>query len=120
MIVHQNKQTQQSPASGGYRNGVLTAGVALLGLFVLQQATGLAGTSTASAQRPAQQAQAGNRAEPLGVPNAADQRQRMIQALEGIDARLKAIENKLAAPLEVKVLEMPEPKQTASADSATE
>lgn len=119
MSMHQNNQNQ-IPVSGGYRNGALTAGVALLGLFVLQQATGLAGTTTASAQRPAPQSQTGNRSEPLGVPNAADQRQRMIQALEAIDGRLKTIEAKLAAPLEVKVLEMPEPKQTASADKATE
>lgn len=47
--------------------------------------------------------------EPAGFPNAADQRNKMIKALEKLDKRLASMEAKLGhlGPFDVKVLSMP-------------
>ena len=91
--------------NGTYLNGVLTVIAALLAVLVTQATIGLPGPEAAvAADRVAPSR------ESMGIPNAADQRGRMISSLDAIDARLGRIESKLNAPLDVKVIDMPETK----------
>lgn len=105
---------------GGYLNGVLTAIALLLVVAVVQRSIGLPGPSEAAAQRTAADRSSvrDNSSKEIFFPNASEQRNRMIAALEGIDARLKSIESRLAkAPLEVKVVEMPaQPQERQTAE----
>lgn len=104
-----------------YTNGVLTVVAALLGVSIMQHTVGLPGGEEALAQRVSTGTRDGLSAptrsgEPtpaMGIPNAADQRARMISTLDSIEARLGKIESRLSGPMEVRVLEMPEMKQDA-------
>lgn len=96
-----------TPRTGGrqtYQNRILTIIAVLLAVAVTQRVDILPDTSSAVA------AQSG-RTVPA-PPNAAAQRLKMIQALEKLDRRVESIEKKLAAPLDVNVLAMPEIKVT--------
>jgi len=92
-----------------YTNAVLTVIAAALVMLAAHATVGLPGPAEARAER-----QMGARSvEPAaqGLPNAADQRLRMIAALERMDERLAKIEGKLSGrAIEVKVVEMPEIK----------
>jgi hypothetical protein len=69
----------------GYRDGVLTAIAALLALNLLKggDATGLPGAREALAQRAAPEA--------YGVPNASEQRARMIRVMEDMSAKVQSL-----------------------------
>lgn len=86
----------------GYTNAALTAIALLLGVLVLR----------GEADRPTTQpALAGDAT--VGFPNAADQRNKMIKALEKVEKKLGSIETKLnkLGPFDVKVLSMPASKE---------
>lgn len=85
-----------------YQNRVLTIIAVLLAVVVSQRVDILPDTSSAVASQA-------NRGVPA-PPNAAAQRLKMIQELEKIDRRMDSIEKKLAAPLDVNVVSMPEIK----------
>lgn len=91
-----------------YTNAVLTVIAAALVMLAAHATIGLPGPAEARAERQ----MAARSAEPaMGLPNAADQRLRMIAALERMDERLAKIEGKLSGrAIEVKVVEMPEIK----------
>lgn len=98
--------TNTSPATSranGYRNGLLTAAVALLAVLAMNNLSGVpSGALAADRQGPAPEAAP-------GFPNAAEQRARMIAAMERLDQRMQKIETRLTSgPLEVRVIEMPE------------
>lgn len=84
-----------------YTNAALTAIALLLGALVLR------GESTEPMTQPAYAA------APVGFPNAADQRNKMIQAIEKVEKKLGSIETKLnkMGPFDVKVLSMPAAKE---------
>jgi len=85
-----------------YTNTALTAIALLLGALVLR----------GEADRPtAQPAYAGD--QTVGFPNAADQRNKMLKALEKMEKRLGSIETKLnkLGPFDVKVVSMPASKE---------
>ncbi len=92
-----------NPRANGYRNGLLTAAVALLAVIAMNNLSGApAGALAADRQTP------GADSAP-GFPNAAEQRARMIAAMERLDLRMQKIETRLTSgPLEVRVVEMPE------------
>lgn len=97
---------------GAYLNGVLTAIAGLLVVLVAQNSVGLPGPSEVGAADKSVSVRSADVAprEPLGIPNASDQRVRMLNAIEALDARLARIEAKLSGPLDVKVIDMPETK----------
>lgn len=92
-----------TPHANGYRNGLLTAAVALLAVIAMNNLSGVpSGALAADRQSVAPESAP-------GFPNAAEQRARMISALEKLDARMQKIESRLTSgPLDVRVLEMPE------------
>lgn len=126
------------PASGRYQNALLTVAVALLAVFTLNNlaagpAPALAGDPGSgrefrsdrdraardreSADRERDRGERWDRADrggerdPSGFPNASEQRNRMISALESLDRRMQRIEAALTGPpMKVKVVEMPEVK----------
>lgn len=85
-----------------YTNAALTAIALLLGALVLRGETGLPTAQPAYAAQPT-----------LGIPNAADQRNKMIKAIEKLESKLGSIDAKLSklGPFDVKVLSMPAPKE---------
>ncbi len=86
-----------------YTSGVLTIVALLLGVVALQNASSPLGTAHAADRQ-------GGAPEGLMAFNAADQRARMIAALQKIEERLGAIETRFSAgPLPVKVVEIPQP-----------
>jgi len=92
-----------------YTNAVLTVIAAALVMLAAHATIGLPGPAEARAERQS----AARSVDPIaqGLPNAADQRLRMIAALERMDERLSKIEGKLSGrAIEVKVVEMPEIK----------
>lgn len=96
---------------GTYLNGVLTVIAGLLVVAVVQSSVGLPGPrSVEAADRAAPVRSESISREPMGIPNASDQRVRMINSLDSIEARMARIEAKLSAPLDVKVIDMPETK----------
>lgn len=100
--------------TNGYANAVLTVTAVALVAVALQ----LGGGSPSHAQA-AQRGETNN--DPLGVPNALAQRQRMIAVLEGIDQRLRSLESKFggATPLDVRVVNADE-ISTATVDTERE
>jgi len=97
--------------NGTYLNGVLTVIAGLLAVLVTQSTIGLPGPESAvAADRVSTVRGESASRESIGIPNAADQRARMIASLDAMDARLARIESKLNAPLDVKVIDMPETK----------
>ena len=85
-----------------YTNTALTTIALLLGALVLR----------GEADRPSvQPAYAGD--QTVGFPNAADQRNKMIKAIEKVEKKLGSIETKLnkMGPFDVKVLSMPATKE---------
>ncbi len=97
-----NEHTTRTDGRLNYQNRVLTIIAVLLAIVVAQRVEILPDTGSAVA------AQA-NRGVPA-PPNAGAQRLKMIQELEKLDRRMESIEKKLAAPLDVNVLTMPEIK----------
>jgi hypothetical protein len=95
--------------NGTYLNGVLTMIAGLLVVLVAQSTIGVPGVDTVQAADRVTAAPTTAR-EPMGIPNAADQRARMIASLDAIDGRLARIESALSKPLDVKVIDMPETK----------
>ncbi len=95
--------------NGSYLNGVLTVIAGLLVVVVAQSTIGVPGLDSVQA---ADRMSAGTSSarEPMGIPNAADQRARMISSLDAIDTRLTRIESLLSKPLDVNVIDMPESK----------
>lgn len=67
----------------GYRDGVLTVIAALLAMHLLKDGAGVPVTDAAQAQRLAPEA--------YGVPNAAEQRNRMIKVMEEMSAKVQAL-----------------------------
>ncbi len=67
----------------GYRDGVLTAIAVLLGMHLLRPGSGVEVIDHAMAQRLQPDA--------YGVPNAAEQRNRMIKVLEDMSAKVQAL-----------------------------
>lgn len=93
--------TNSQPASGRYLNGVLTLIAALLALHLLRGTVGTPQPSEALAQRAVTP-------ESFGVPNASDQRARMIKVLEDMGAKLQSLQQRLdKGGFEVKVTAMP-------------
>lgn len=95
--------------NGTYLNGVLTVIAGLLTVLVAQSTIGVPGPDAAQAADRTIATSPGVR-EPIGIPNAADQRNKMNGILESIDSRLGRIESQLSKPLDVKVIDMPETK----------
>lgn len=102
-----------------YTNGVMTVIAGLLGMLAMHQIAGVPADSRVMAQRVTTSTRDGSvdpgprqvsATQAMGIPNAADQRARMISTLDSIEQRLSKIEGRLAGPLEVRVLEMPEVK----------
>ncbi len=95
-----------------FSNGALIAVAVMLGVVALQNAADPLGSVAAADNR------AGGAPDGLMAFNAADQRVRMIAALQKIETRLAAIEGKFnAGPLPVKVVEIPQ--STSSQTRAT-
>ncbi|MFM9956543.1 MAG: hypothetical protein ACKVZJ_00570 [Phycisphaerales bacterium] len=67
----------------GYRDGVLTVIAALLAMHLLKSENGAVAPEAAYAQRLAPEA--------YGVPNAAEQRNRMIKVMEEMTAKVQAL-----------------------------
>lgn len=98
-MAHANENRRNGST---YTNATLTAIALLLGALVLR----------GEAERPT--TQPAFAAEPtIGFPNAADQRNKMIKALEKVEKKLGSIETKLnkMGPFDVKVLSMPASKE---------
>lgn len=86
--------------SGRYQNIALTAIALLLGLHLLKSDGVLPGAQEALAQRAMPEA--------YGVPNASEQRARMIKVLEEMGAKIQSLEQRLErGGFEVKVTSMP-------------
>jgi len=84
-----------------YLNAVLTV-IALLLMVQFVQSLSITPPSEALAERPPSQDQV------PAPPNAAEQRERMIKAINALDARLAKIETAVSKKaFDVKVLEMP-------------
>ncbi len=101
--------------SARYLNVVLTAIAIALGVIAMQQSVGLPQAAEAAGQRSSVRTNTPATNEiAMGIPNAGEQRNRMIDSLRSIDARLTAIESKLTSgPIDVRVVELPEqPSQT--------
>ncbi len=96
--------SQNRRAGMNYTNTALTAIALLLGAVVLR----------GEIDRPSTVQQAYAAGQPtVGFPNAADQRNKMIKALESMEKRLASMETKLGklGPFDVKVLSMPATKE---------
>lgn len=94
-------QHESSPARGRYLHAVLTVIAALLALHLLRGTTGGPQGETALAQRVMPP-------DAYGVPNAAEQRSRMIKVLEELGAKFDSLERRLdKGGFEVKVTSMP-------------
>lgn len=93
-------------SSGRYLNVVLTAIAIALGVIALKQTVGPQAAHAAN-PRTTRSAVVAEEGAP-GLPNAAEQRIRMIESLRSIDSRLQAIESRLkSGPIEVRVVELP-------------
>ena len=100
--------------SARYLNVVLTAIAIALGVIAMQQSVGLPQAAEAAGQRSVRTNTPATNEIAMGIPNAGEQRNRMIDSLRSSDARLTAIEAKLTSgPIDVRVVELPEqPSQT--------
>lgn len=95
--------------SARYLNVVLTAIALALGVIAMKQSVGLPQAAEAAGQRTTRSTGNPNSEIAMGIPNAGEQRNRMIDALRSIDSRLNAIEAKLTSgPIDVRVVELPE------------
>lgn len=106
--MNDTRSTTSAPAPRSrYANGVLTLIALFLGLIALQLWTDGPRETAASAQHPSASEQV------AGIPNAADQRRRMIAGLDNIEKRLQKIESKLTSgAIDVKVISMPASKSS--------
>ncbi|MEM8836149.1 MAG: hypothetical protein AAGD00_10045 [Planctomycetota bacterium] len=77
------------------------------GVVIMVGALLLIDASDATAPVRMSEAVAGRTGAPM-PPNAAVQRRDMLDKLDSLDRRMKKIEERLAKPLEVKVLDMPD------------
>lgn len=91
-------------SANGYANAVLTVTAVALVAVSLQ----LSGGAPAHAQ--SSRRGASDTGDPLGIPNAFAQRQQMIQALQSMDQRMRALEARLGAgaALDVRVVNIEE------------
>lgn len=97
--------------SSRYLNVVLTGIALALGVLALKQTVGLPQEAEAAGQRAVRTATPTRTDNAMGFPNAAEQRIRMIDSLNMIDGRLRAIESKLmSGPIDVRVIELPPEK----------
>lgn len=84
----------------GYRDAVLTVIAALLAANVLTGGTGTPGPSSAFAQRAVPEA--------YGVPNASEQRARMIRVLEDMSSKVQSLQQTIEkGGFKVEVTAMP-------------
>lgn len=95
--------------SARYLNVVLTAIAIALGVIAMKQSVGMPQEAEAAGQRTTRGNAPATNEIAMGIPNAGEQRNRILDAIKGIDARLVSIESRLTSgPIEVRVVEMPE------------
>lgn len=89
--------------NSSYLNRILTVIACLLGALLVQQSIGLPDVPSASAAAEKEE----------GTPpalNAAEQRRRILEAIQGTNERLERLENTLQRGIDVTVTKMPEPE----------